>query len=158
MFILFSYGSTLNRTLKTYLQNAYYVSVASRTAAQSKTAPNTSPLYMPQTPYPPPPPVHTYSCTLTQKSGSSVCPSTPSSAGAPDEPDAAPGSKQGASGQTIHLQDAALTHTRLCQPRVVEETNGDDGGSVAGSYMPPSSIPSGARDCLRSVTSSVPAL
>ena len=44
---------------------------------------------MPQTPYPAG--IYVCSCTLTQQSGYSFCPSASSSAGASGEPDTAPG-------------------------------------------------------------------
>ena len=106
---------------------------------------------MPQTPYPAA--IHACSCTLTQKSGYIVCPSASSFAGVSDELVAAPGFEAG-SVQADHtfvggcagartLADSA----RACAcVRPIDDEDDDEGEGVAGSYMLPSSIPSGATD------------
>ena len=73
-----------------------------------------------------------------------------------------PGSKQGASNLTIRSRGCVRTRVRSSTARAcagvrsIGDEDDDEGEGVAGSYMLPSSIPSGATDCLRSATRSVP--
>ena len=67
-----------------------------------------------------------------------------------------PDSKQGASNLTTHSRALVDSACACAGVRSIGDEDDDEGEGVAGSYMLPSSIPSGATDCLRSATRSVP--
>ena len=67
-----------------------------------------------------------------------------------------PDSKQGASSLTTHSRALVDSACACAGVRSIGDEDDDEGEGVAGSYMLPSSIPSGATDCLRSATRSVP--
>ena len=126
------------------MRNAY-CAYALRTAAQSRhVQKRTRYVSIPHTSYPAA--IHACSCTLTQKSGYSVCPSESSFAGASDEPDAVPRFEAGSVGPDYTFGGrctevrALVDNVRVCagaDARVVDEDgdddDDDDGGSVEGS-------------------------